>query len=68
MSDYLDGGLAASARGRLDHHLTECDECRRLLAGLRRTVDLLHRLTAPGGGADAVQIAASVRVRIRELD
>ena len=68
MSDYLDGELAASARARMDRHLAECDECRRLLAGLRRTLDLLHRLTAPGGGADAVQIAAAVRVRLRELD
>ena len=68
MSDYLDRGLAASGRGRMDHHLAECGECRRLLAGLRRTVGLLHRLTASGGGADAVQIAASVRVRIRELE
>jgi anti-sigma factor RsiW len=68
MSDYVDGGLAASGRARMDRHLAECDDCRRLLAGLRRTLDVLHRLAAPGGGADAVQIAASVRVRIRELD
>jgi anti-sigma factor RsiW len=50
----------------MEHHLGECDECRRLLAGLRRTVDALHRLATPG--TDAVQIAASVRTRLGELD
>jgi anti-sigma factor RsiW len=66
MSDYLDGELAASARGRMQRHLGECQECRRLLASLRAVVDRLHRLPAPTGGADAVQIAASVRLRLNE--
>jgi anti-sigma factor RsiW len=68
MSDYLDDELAAAGRARLERHLGECAECRRLLAGLRRTLDGLHRLSAPSAGADALQIAASVRARIRELD
>jgi anti-sigma factor RsiW len=68
MSDYVDGELAPSGRARMDHHLAECDQCRRLLAGLRRTLDGLHRLAAPDGGADVVQIAASVRVRLGERD
>jgi anti-sigma factor RsiW len=67
MSDYIDGELAANARARMEHHLTECEECRRLLAGLRRTLDVLGRLAAPHSGAGAAEIAASVRVRIREL-
>ncbi|HKH87870.1 MAG TPA: zf-HC2 domain-containing protein [Acidimicrobiales bacterium] len=66
MSDYLDGELAASLRGRIERHLGECQECRRLLAGLRAVVDGLRRLPAPGGGVEAVQIAASVRVRLNE--
>ncbi len=66
MSDHLDGDLAQAARTRMEHHLGECAECRRLLAGLRRTVDELHRLTAPS--TDALQIAASVQARLRELD
>jgi anti-sigma factor RsiW len=66
MSDHLDGSLAPSVRTRMEHHLGECAECRRLLAGLRRTVDGLHRLAAPS--ADAVQIAAAVQARLRELD
>jgi anti-sigma factor RsiW len=66
MSDYLDGELAMGDRGRMAHHLRECHECRRLLAGLRALVDGLHRLPALGGSVDAVQIAASVRVRLTE--
>ena len=68
MSGYLDGDLAARARARarLERHLGECHDCRRLLAGLRVVVEGLHRLPAPSGGADAVQIAAAVRVRLNE--
>jgi anti-sigma factor RsiW len=64
MSDYLDGELAPSARERIEHHLGECAECRRLLAGLRRTLDGLHRLSPPGGGMDAAALATSVRARL----
>jgi anti-sigma factor RsiW len=64
MSNYLDGELATSPRGRMERHLGECEECRRLLAGLRAIVEGLHRLPALGGGVDAVQLAASVRIRL----
>jgi anti-sigma factor RsiW len=68
MSDYLDGGLASAARARLERHIGECGECRRLLAGLRRTLDGLHRLAAPSPGVDVVQFAASVEARLTELN
>ena len=68
MSDYLDGELAPAARTRMERHLGECAECRRLLAGLRRTVAGLHRLSAPSEGADAPHIAALVRARLSQLD
>jgi anti-sigma factor RsiW len=64
MSDYLEGALAPTSRVRMDYHLGECEECRRLLAGLRRTVDALSRLSAPSGSVEALAIVASVRVRI----
>ena len=67
MSDYLDEELAPAARTRMERHLGECAECRRLLAGLRRTLDGLHRLAAPRPGVDVRQIAASVRARLTEL-
>ena len=66
MSDYLDADLSPATRTRMEHHLSECAECRRLLAGLRRTVDALQRLATPS--TDALQIAASVRTRLRDLD
>ncbi|MGO9899405.1 MAG: hypothetical protein ACLP0J_06870 [Solirubrobacteraceae bacterium] len=49
-----------------DWRLIGCADCRRLLAGLRATLDALQRLPAPSGGADALGIAAAVRVRLRE--
>ena len=66
MSDYLDGELAASGRGRMRRHVGECRDCRRLLAGLRLVLEGLRRLPAPSGGADATAIAASVRLRLNE--
>jgi anti-sigma factor RsiW len=64
MSDYLDGELAPEGRTRMERHLSECAQCRRLLAELRRTVDGLHGLSPPSAGMDAIQIAASVRRRL----
>ena len=66
MSDYLDRELETSGRGRMERHLAGCEECRRLLAGLRRTLEALHRLASHTGGGDAPEIAASVRERLRE--
>ena len=68
MSDYLDGELSASGRGRMDRHIGECDECHRVLAGLRAMLDALHRLPSPSGaGGDAVRIATAVRGRLAQL-
>lgn len=66
MSDYLDDELAARSRDRMQRHLRKCRQCRHLLAGLRVILERLHRLPAPSGGIDAVQIAASVRVKVRQ--
>jgi anti-sigma factor RsiW len=68
MSDYLDGELAPAAQTRMERHLGECAECRRLLAGLRRIADGLHRLSAPSSGVGAVQLAAAVRARLGDVD
>ncbi len=66
MSAYLDGELDANRRDRMDRHVSECARCRRLLAGLRLVLDALHRLPAAEGGPDAVQLASSVLVRLKE--
>jgi anti-sigma factor RsiW len=65
MSGYLDGDLATLGRERMERHVGECRECRCLVADLRVILNGLHRLPAPSGGVDAVQIAASVRLRLR---
>ncbi|MBV9001820.1 MAG: zf-HC2 domain-containing protein [Solirubrobacterales bacterium] len=66
MSAYLDGELEARPRSRMEHHLGECAECRRLIAGLTLVLDALHRLPTRGSSCDPVRIAASVRVRLAE--
>lgn len=67
MSAYLDGELAASARARLDRHVAECPECRRVFRALRRMLGVLHELTPPSRSATAPDIATAVRRRLDEL-
>jgi anti-sigma factor RsiW len=64
MSAYVDGDLALSARSRMERHVVECDECERVLAGLRAMLEALHRLPAASGNEKAVAIVASVRARL----
>ena len=66
MSAYVDGELASSRRLRLERHVSECEQCRLLLAGLRETVNALHRLPVPSRHSEPNQIAATVRLRLRE--
>jgi anti-sigma factor RsiW len=66
MSDYLDGDLSSDALRRLEQHLAECEECRAVLAGLRRTIEAVHRLARwPADGPAAARLTASVQARIR---
>ena len=68
MSDYLEGELAPTLRIRLERHLAACDECRRLLDGLRRTLEALHGVSGLGERVDPAATVASVRARIGRLD
>ena len=63
---YLDGELTAHSWSRMERHVRECVECRRLVAGLSQVMDGLHRLPLPEGAGRAVQIAASVLSRLRK--
>jgi len=65
MSVYLDEELRSGRRRRLERHVAECEECRRLLASLREMLRVLHGLETPSG-VNAARIAASVRLRIQE--
>jgi predicted anti-sigma-YlaC factor YlaD len=64
MSAYLDGDIAPRQRARLERHLSECHDCRRVYGGLSRLVDALGRLERPQPGRDAVNISAAVRLRL----
>jgi anti-sigma factor RsiW len=66
MSDYLDAELSAKSRERIEHHVAECQECRRVLAGLRALLGTLQGLPLPGDDVDAARMAASVRLRLDE--
>ena len=66
MSDYLDEELGSAPRGRMQRHVGECDDCRRLLAGLRAMVTLLRRMPMPHDGVDPARFAASVRLALRD--
>ncbi|MFZ0088721.1 MAG: zf-HC2 domain-containing protein [Solirubrobacteraceae bacterium] len=65
VSAYVDGELAGRARRRMEHHLNACDSCRRLLAGLRLTLNALHHLRAPAG-PEPLRVAAAVRAQLDE--
>ena len=65
MSEYLDAELSPGARHRLERHVGECSECRRLLGGLRELLRVLRGLPAPGG-VDAARLSTSVRLRIQD--
>jgi len=67
MSAYLDEELRSGPRRRMERHVAECEECRRLLGGLRKLLRALQVLPTPGG-ADVGRIAASVRRQIQELE
>jgi anti-sigma factor RsiW len=66
MSDYLDAELSSTGRRRMERHVGECEECRRLLADLRAMLGVLLGLRAPSGGVDPIRMAASVRLRLGE--
>ena len=67
ISAYLDGELGERGRRRMERHVDECVDCRRLAAELGRLIDVLRRLSVPAGGSDSLQIAAAVHARLTGL-
>jgi predicted anti-sigma-YlaC factor YlaD len=45
ITDYLEGMLSIAERMRFEEHLVTCTGCRNYLGQMRRTVDMLGRLT-----------------------
>ena len=56
LSEYLDAGLEADERVRVEEHVRWCPECRRMLESLRQTVEGLIglRVAAPQSLATGV--------------
>jgi anti-sigma factor RsiW len=61
LSDYLDGELTGADRERAVRHVGLCPECRRVLAGLRKTLGALMGMR---NDVDA-DVAAGVIARLR---
>jgi anti-sigma factor RsiW len=61
LSEYLDGDLGQRDRARVEKHVGLCPECRRALAGLRRTLAALMGLREDA----PTDVAAGVIARLR---
>ncbi len=45
VSDYLEGALPPSERERFEQHLSVCPGCTRYLAQMRRSIEMMGKLT-----------------------
>jgi anti-sigma factor RsiW len=61
LSEYLDGELAGNDRARVETHVGLCPECRRVLAGLRRTIRELMQLRTDADTEIAGAVVAQLR-------
>ncbi len=52
MSEYVDGELDGHSASDLERHVRWCPDCRRMLAGLTRTIGGLRRLGDANDPAD----------------
>jgi anti-sigma factor RsiW len=64
MSDYLDEELGRAMRRRVTHHLTECHNCRELLASLRQVLAVLRGAAAADAHEPVPPLAAAVLARL----
>ncbi len=66
LSGYIDADLSARGRARLERHVAQCPECRKLVDDLRHLLGLLQRAPAPAPAADVAAIASGVQQRLHE--
>lgn len=55
VTEYLEGSLAPDERARFEEHLADCQGCTAHLDQMRRTIDVVGRLTE----ADVPTVAAA---------
>ena len=62
--DYADGRLSPSDSSEVAEHLTKCERCRALLAGLEKSLDLAGVIWTDGlAETEAIEIPSSGRIR-----
>ena len=66
MSDYVDDELGRAMRRRVIHHLSECHECRELLASLHQLLAVLRGAAVADAREPAPRLAAAVLARLDE--
>jgi len=64
VSGYLDADLSTRGRARVERHVAQCPECRRLFDDLRHLLGLLQGAPAPAPAADVAAIASGVQQRL----
>jgi anti-sigma factor RsiW len=45
VTDYIEGVLSAQDKTRFEHHLSECPGCNAYLSQMRKTIQVIGRLT-----------------------
>jgi anti-sigma factor RsiW len=45
VTDYFEGALSPEDRGRFEEHISTCDGCRVYVEQMRRTIELVGRLS-----------------------
>ena len=66
MSDYVDDELGQVMHRRLTHHLSECHDCRELLASLRQVLAVLSAAATVDAREPAPSLAVAVLARLDE--
>jgi anti-sigma factor RsiW len=66
MSAYVEGDLSHRARHRLQRHIQECPECRRILLGLQRMLDRMRAAPRMAAAEETPDITSAVRRRLHE--
>ena len=55
VTDYFDGALSPADRARFDEHIMTCPPCQAHLDQMRRTIDVLGRISQESLSVDAEQ-------------
>ena len=59
LSDYVDGTLSKELCAEIEHHLTECQDCRIVVDTLHKTVSLYHE-----SAMEPAEVPGGVRERL----